>query len=65
MVALRHEVVTTKRLITEKEFHDRVLTLGQMPWSVVRALLLGEEINPNVPPTWNWDPGRPVDDLLR
>ena len=65
MVALRNEVVSTKRLFTEKEFHDRVLTLGQMPWSVVRALLLDEEINPNTPPTWNWDPGRPVDDLLR
>ena len=46
---IRRELVLTEKL-PEKEFHDRIMQLGNMPWAVIRHLLNGEEIPQKLEP---------------
>ena len=51
--ALRQEIVDTS-LMSEKEFHDRVLRESNMPVEMVRALLKGEKLESNHKPSWRF-----------
>ena len=51
--ALRCEVVDTD-MMTEKEFHDRVLRENMMPIEMVRALLKGEKLEFDHKPSWRF-----------
>ncbi|MCB1203050.1 MAG: DUF885 family protein [Verrucomicrobiae bacterium] len=51
---LHKEVVGGGRM-TEKEFHDAVLTLGPIPVELVRASLLGAPLKPNYVAGWKFD----------
>lgn len=46
---IRRELVDTGK-VPEKEFHDRILQYGNMPWAVVRQLLSGEKIEKGLKP---------------
>lgn len=46
---IRRELVDTGK-IPEKEFHDRILHYGNMPWALVRQLLSGEKIEKELKP---------------
>lgn len=46
---IRRELVLTGKM-PEKEFHDRIMQLGNMPWAVIRHLLNGEEIPQKLEP---------------
>ena len=51
--ALRKEVLDAK-LMTEKEFHDRVLPENNMPIEMVRALLKNEKLERYHQPSWRF-----------
>jgi uncharacterized protein (DUF885 family) len=51
--ALRKEILSSK-LMTEKEFHDRVLTENNMPVEMVRALLKDEKLDRWHQPSWKF-----------
>jgi len=59
LTAIRREVVDTGKM-SEREFHDAVLQLGNMPWAMVRAILTDRPLGRRFDPTWNFDSGRPV-----
>lgn len=46
---IRRELVDSGK-IPEKEFHDRILQQGNMPWAVLRDLLSGEKIEKRIKP---------------
>ncbi|QYK52555.1 MAG: DUF885 family protein [Fimbriimonadaceae bacterium] len=52
---IRRELVETGKM-PEKQFHDEILKLGNMPWAVVRKLLSGEEITEELKP-WKFYSG--------
>src|SRR5437764_10429057 len=47
--ALRKELVESGKL-TDREFHDRILQAGNMPITMVRALLTDQQLTPNYAP---------------
>lgn len=49
---IRRELVDTGK-IPEKEFHDQILQIGNMPWAIVRNYLNGEEISKS-PKAWKF-----------
>ena len=51
--ALRKEILSAK-LVTEKEFHDRVLPENNMPVEMVRALLKDEKLDRYHQPSWKF-----------
>lgn len=53
---IRREVVDSGKM-TEKQFHDAVLQLGNTPWAITRALLKGEEIKKDFDFTWDFYKG--------
>jgi hypothetical protein len=59
MWGLRRELVETGKM-PEKEFHDRVLRGGSMPFSLIRPLLSGEDFDKSGPKPWRFDDGLPV-----
>lgn len=59
MWGLRRELVETGKM-PEKEFHDRVLRSGSMPFSLIRPLLRGEDFDKSGPKPWRFDDGLPV-----
>jgi hypothetical protein len=66
--ALREEVLE-KGVLTEKEFHDKILRTNEMPIELLRALLLGKELTRDYKSEWEfegdidpeipWDPDDP------
>jgi uncharacterized protein (DUF885 family) len=52
--ALRKEVVDVGGLMSEKEFHDRVMKENNMPIELLRALLKGETLDRNHKPSWRF-----------
>lgn len=53
LFALRSEAVASG-LWSEKQFHDKVLTLGAIPNELVRALVLGKELEPDYEARWKF-----------
>ncbi|PHH69166.1 hypothetical protein CDD83_5815 [Cordyceps sp. RAO-2017] len=53
LLELRRELVDAGRL-TEKQFHDRLLTLGAVPVELARALLLDTELDSDYKARWRW-----------
>jgi hypothetical protein len=51
--ALRKEILDAE-LMTEKEFHDRVLPENNMPVEMVRALLKNEKLERYHQPSWRF-----------
>ncbi len=49
---MRRELVDTGK-IPEKDFHDRIMQMGNMPWAIVRNELNGEPITKN-PKSWKF-----------
>lgn len=57
LLALHGEIVGEGRM-TEKQFHDAILTLGPIPVELVRASLLGSPLKPDHAPEWKFDAPR-------
>jgi uncharacterized protein (DUF885 family) len=53
--ALRKELVEGGRM-SEKEFHDRILTGGSMPVEILRARLSGLKLEPGYRSSWRFYP---------
>jgi uncharacterized protein (DUF885 family) len=53
LVELRREVLGSKRM-TEKEFHDGILTYGAIPNELVRALVLDLDLTPKYEAKWRF-----------
>ncbi|CAI7591384.1 unnamed protein product [Penicillium pancosmium] len=51
--AMRKEVVG-QGVMSEKIFHDTFLNENRMPNEIMRALMLGKELNPNYKPSWRF-----------
>lgn len=51
--ALRKEVVDTG-VMTEKMFHDKFLRSNRMPNEMMRALMLGKDLEPEYEPNWRF-----------
>ena len=51
--ALRKEVVD-KDVMTEKMFHDTFLRCNRMPNEMMRALMLGKDLEPDYEPNWKF-----------
>jgi uncharacterized protein (DUF885 family) len=51
--ALRHELVDSGKM-TERQYHDVILTENMMPIPVLRALLTGERLTPDWKPNWRF-----------
>jgi len=51
--ALRKEVVDTG-VMAEKMFHDKFLRSNRMPNEMMRALMLGKDLEPNYEPNWRF-----------
>ncbi len=51
--ALHRELVESGQM-TEQEFHDQVLTGGRMPVEMVRARLLGVDLDPDYTSRWRF-----------
>lgn len=56
LVELRKEVLRSKRM-TEREFHDRILTYGAIPNELVRALALDLDLKPDYKAKWRFYKG--------
>jgi uncharacterized protein (DUF885 family) len=52
--ALHGEMVGEGK-VSEKQFHDTVLTLGPIPVELVRASLLDEPLKPDLTARWKFD----------
>ncbi len=63
MQDIRRELVDTGRL-SERDFHDAILRLNNMPWAMVRALLSGAKIEKDFRTDWRFDQGRPAGDIF-
>ncbi len=63
MQDIRRELVDTGRM-SERDFHDAILKLNNMPWAMVRALLSGAKIEKDFRADWRFDQGRPVGDTF-
>ncbi|MBX3097718.1 MAG: DUF885 family protein [Fimbriimonadaceae bacterium] len=59
LTAIRREVVGNGKM-SEQEFHDTVLKLGNMPWAMVRAILTDRPLGREFRYDWNFDSGRPI-----
>lgn len=57
LLALHGEIVG-EGTMTEKQFHDALLTLGPIPVELVRASLLSSPLKPNHTPEWKFDAPR-------
>lgn len=53
MWQIRRELVDTGKM-KEKDFHDAVLQLGSMPWTMVRAVLSGDKIEKDFKNDWKF-----------
>ncbi|HUU99203.1 MAG TPA: DUF885 domain-containing protein [Phycisphaerae bacterium] len=51
--ALRRELVDTGKL-TDREFHDALLTYGPIPIELIRATMLDLPLTPDTKPTWRF-----------
>lgn len=51
--ALRRELVDTGKL-TDREFHDALLTYGPIPIELIRAAMLDLPLTPDTKPTWRF-----------
>jgi len=51
--ALRHELVDSGKM-TDRQYHDAILTENMMPLPVLRALLTGEKLTPDWKPHWRF-----------
>jgi uncharacterized protein (DUF885 family) len=51
--ALRRELVDTGKL-TDREFHDALLTYGPIPVELIRATMLDLPLTPDTKPTWRF-----------
>lgn len=56
LVELRREVLTSNRM-TEKKFHDTILTYGAIPNELVRALVLDLDLKPDYKAKWRFYKG--------
>ncbi|HRI74826.1 MAG TPA: DUF885 family protein [Fimbriimonadaceae bacterium] len=63
MQDIRRELVDSGRM-SERDFHDAILKLNNMPWAMVRALLSGAKIEKDFRADWRFDQGRPVGDTF-
>lgn len=63
MQDIRRELVDSGRM-SERDFHDAILKLNNMPWAMVRALLSGAKIEKEFRADWRFDQGRPVGDIF-
>ncbi len=53
MWQIRRELVDTGKM-PEKDFHDAVLQIGSMPWTVVRAILSGQPVTKTFKNDWRF-----------
>ncbi|ARU43536.1 hypothetical protein CCB81_04945 [Armatimonadetes bacterium Uphvl-Ar2] len=63
MQDIRRELVDTGRM-GERDFHDAIMRLNNMPWAMVRALLSGTKIEKDFRTDWRFDQGRPAGDIF-
>lgn len=63
MQDIRRELVDSGRM-SERDFHDAILKLNNMPWAMVRALLSGAKIEKDFRADWRFDQGRPAGDIF-
>jgi len=56
LIALHKELVTSGQM-TEKQFHDAVLTLGPIPVELIRASLLKQPLKADFKTQWKFDAG--------
>jgi hypothetical protein len=53
-----HAEVVGRGNMTDREFHDAILTGNQMPVELVRARLLGLPLSPDYVAMWRFDTGK-------
>ncbi len=56
MWELRQELVETGKM-TDREFHDAILQIGNLPFALVRAILKDEKLTKDFNPKWNFYKG--------
>jgi uncharacterized protein (DUF885 family) len=57
--ALHQELVVSGKM-TNKEFHDRIITMNAMPVEMIKAIMTNQKINKNYKAKWKfYDPPKP------